>query len=85
MYIAEHHTHKAGGSRSFHVPGTHAIHNKDGKYLPAHSTVTLSVIVKLEAVCVVTSLIPRPSVVTSLIIYKCESTVIVAKFRYVCV
>ena len=51
----------------------------------SHSTVTLSVIVKLEAVCVVTSLIPRPSVVTSLIIYKCESTVIVAKFRYVCV
>ena len=55
MYVAGHHTHKAGGCSLFHVPGTHAIHNKDGKYPSYHFTITLSVIVKsrqkLEAVC----------------------------------
>ena len=68
IYVVGHHTHKAGGSSLFCVPGTHAVHSKNGKYLPSPSTIILSVIVaksrqKLEAVCVA----------VSLIIYKCRS------------
>ena len=68
IYVVGHHTHKAGGSSLFCVPGTHAVHSKNGKYLPSHSTITLSVIVaksrqKLQAIYVA----------MSLIIYKCRS------------
>ena len=31
IYVVGHHTHKAGGSSLFCVPGTNAVHSKNGK------------------------------------------------------